>query len=303
MYVFPMTPGKLSGTPVSSGQGLQTNPGGQTVYDPVANVMWLANANLAASSAFGLPLCQNPTASTLCVNSDGAMSLDSANQFIANMDAAAYLGQKNWIMPAVDQSCSGYNYGSNLNPMGELFYGQFGLSKGMSAVAAPNIATGPFHNFQPYIYWSCLPASIQTVCQSDGPVANQEWSFSPGESPAIAPNTWIETKGANLAPASDSRIWQGSDFTGNQMPQQLDRVSATVNGKSAYVYYISPAQINVLTPPDAIGGAVRVVVTNNGAVGASFTAQARALSPSLFVFGGGPYIAATHCRRNAARSG
>ena len=120
-------------------------------------------------------------------------------------------------------------------------------------------------------------------------VANAE-----GESPAIAPNTWVEIKGVNLAPAGDSRIWQGSDIVGAQMPTQLDRVSALVNGKSAYVYYISPTQINVLTPPDAMTGPVQVNVTNNGATSSSFTAQAQTLSPSFFVFNGGPYIAAVH---------
>jgi len=120
-------------------------------------------------------------------------------------------------------------------------------------------------------------------------VANAE-----GESPTIAPNTWVEIKGANLAPAGDSRIWQTSDFAGNKLPTQLDGVSATVNGKSAYVYYISPTQVNILTPPDAIAGSVQVQVTNNGTAGAQFTAQAQAESPSFFVFNGGPYVGATH---------
>jgi hypothetical protein len=60
------------------------------------------------------------------------------------------------------------------------------------------------------------------------------------------------------------------------------------NGKPAYVYYISPTQISVLTPPDAMSGAVQVLVTNSGATSASFTAQAHATSPSFFVFNGGP---------------
>jgi uncharacterized protein (TIGR03437 family) len=120
-------------------------------------------------------------------------------------------------------------------------------------------------------------------------VANAE-----GGSSTIAPNTWLEIKGNNLAPAGDSRIWQGSDFAGNKLPTQMDGVSATVNGKGAYVYYISPAQINVLTPPDAMSGSVEVQVTNHGAVSAQFAAQALAASPSLFVFNGGPYVAATH---------
>jgi uncharacterized protein (TIGR03437 family) len=120
-------------------------------------------------------------------------------------------------------------------------------------------------------------------------VANAE-----GESPTIAPNTWLEIKGLNLAPAGDARIWQSSDFAGTTMPVQLDKVSATVNGKSAYVYYISPAQINILTPPDAMSGAVQVAVTNSGTATAAFSAQAQPISPSFFVFNGGPYVAAEH---------
>jgi len=120
-------------------------------------------------------------------------------------------------------------------------------------------------------------------------VANAE-----GESPTIAPNTWVEIKGSNLAPAGDIRTWQGSDFVNNQLPVQLDGVNVTVNGKSAYVYYISPTQVNILTPPDAMQGSVQVVVKNGGVASAAFSVQAQALSPSFFVFNGGPYVAATH---------
>jgi uncharacterized protein (TIGR03437 family) len=78
------------------------------------------------------------------------------------------------------------------------------------------------------------------------------------------------------------------------MPAQLDGVSVTVNGKPAYAYYISPVQLNILTPPDALSGPVTVQVTNNGVTSAAFTVQAQTLSPSFFVFNGGPYVAAEH---------
>jgi uncharacterized protein (TIGR03437 family) len=120
-------------------------------------------------------------------------------------------------------------------------------------------------------------------------VANAE-----GENPVIAPNTWVEIKGVNLAPAGDTRIWQGSDFVGGKMPVQLDGVGVTVNGKAAYVYYISPTQVNVLTPPDAMPASAQVQVTNSGTTSAAFTVQAQAESPSFFVFYGGTYVAATH---------
>jgi uncharacterized protein (TIGR03437 family) len=132
-----------------------------------------------------------------------------------------------------------------------------------------------------------------TITVQPGPVistvANAE-----GEKSTIAPNTWVEIKGSNLAPPGDSRTWQNSDFVNNQMPIQLDGVGATVNGKKAYVYYISPTQINILTAPDAMQGSVQVVVTNNLAASPSFAAQAQTLSPSFFVFNGGPYVAARH---------
>jgi hypothetical protein len=120
-------------------------------------------------------------------------------------------------------------------------------------------------------------------------VANAE-----GENPVIAPNTWVEIKGANLAPPNSTRIWQSSDFVNGQMPTSLSGVSATVNGKAAYIYYISPTQVNILTPPDTLSGPVTVQVTNNGMTSAAYTVATRAESPSFFVINGGPYVAALH---------
>ena len=115
-----------------------------------------------------------------------------------------------------------------------------------------------------------------------------------GGASTIAPNTWVTLKGSNLAPAGDSRIWQASDFVNNQLPTQLDGVSVTLNGEKAFVYYISPTQINILTPPDLAPGTVQVQVSTNAGVSASFGAVAQAESPSFFVIGGGPYAVATH---------
>ena len=120
-------------------------------------------------------------------------------------------------------------------------------------------------------------------------VANAE-----GEVPIIAPNTWVEIKGSNLSKPNDTRPWQGSDFVNGQMPANLDGVSVTVNGKSAFVYYISPTQINILTPPDSMPASVTVVVTTNAGVSAGFQVKAAPMSPSFFVFGAGPYVIATH---------
>ena len=115
-----------------------------------------------------------------------------------------------------------------------------------------------------------------------------------GGAPTIAPNTWVTLKGSSFAPTGDSRIWQTSDFVNNQLPTQLDGVSVTLNGENAFVYYISPTQINILTPPDLAAGTVEVQVATNAGTSGFFAAQAQAESPSFFIVGAGPYVVATH---------
>ncbi len=109
----------------------------------------------------------------------------------------------------------------------------------------------------------------------------------------IAPNTYITIKGTDLALADSNRIWQGDDFVNGKLPASLDGVSVTVNGKAAFVYYLSPTQINILTPPDAMTGAVAVQVTVKSAVSNAFNVGTQNVAPSFFTFGGA-YVAATH---------
>ena len=333
LFVIPMLAGRIAGTPSPVGTGLQVNPGGQTVYDPIANVTWLANANLAASNPFSLPSCAGPGNPHLCVSQSGAMNSDSANQFVANMNAAAYLGQSNWQLPNASPDCaSSYICTGTTAPFQTLFYTQLGFAPGMPVISQGNIAVGPFTGIRPYLYWTCGGDTVAAPCQY---VAAPGFQFSfwfnngftgtdvlahdmyvtayfPGsrtsttdpeiaevanaasEAPAIAPNTWVEIKGTKLTPSGDTREWQESDFIGGLMPTQLDNIGATVNGKRAYISYISPTQVNILTPPDAISGTVAVTVTNNGAPAAEFTIPAQTLSPAFFVFGAGPYVAAEH---------
>jgi uncharacterized protein (TIGR03437 family) len=121
-----------------------------------------------------------------------------------------------------------------------------------------------------------------------------------GEVPEIAQNTWVEIKGVNLAPAGVSSpdcapgyCWQGPDFVNNQLPIALHGVSVMVNGKPAFVYFISPTQVNVLTPLDSSQGPITVQVTTGVGTSGPVTVQLRPLAPGFFEFAGG-YAAATH---------
>jgi len=182
LYVLVMIKGKLPGTPPATGKGLEVNPGGQTVYDPVAQVTWLADANLAAKQTFGVA----------GINPDGSMEHAAAVQWVGAMNNAdqgrGYLGQRNWQMPETvgpDPSCSirtngTTGYDCTASPMGELFYKQLGLRRGESVVAAPDVKVGPFHDIQPYLYWACEAETAASVCQTAGPADGFEWNFSFG---------------------------------------------------------------------------------------------------------------------------
>jgi uncharacterized protein (TIGR03437 family) len=113
-------------------------------------------------------------------------------------------------------------------------------------------------------------------------------SFLPG----FSQGSWITIKGTNLA--GTTRIWTGADFVGNNLPTQLDGVGATVDGKPAYVYYVSPTQLNVLAPADAAQGPVQVQATYAGQTSASVSAVESTFSPAMFMFGplGQKYVAA-----------
>ncbi len=110
----------------------------------------------------------------------------------------------------------------------------------------------------------------------------------------IASGAWVTVSGANLASAP--RAWRDSDFIGNRLPTELDGVSVAINGRPAYVYYISPVQINALAPGDPAEGPVQVQVTNAQGRSAPVTARKQRFAPAFFPFEpeGRKYAAAVH---------
>jgi uncharacterized protein (TIGR03118 family) len=122
-------------------------------------------------------------------------------------------------------------------------------------------------------------------------------------STTIAPNTFVSIKGGALS--ATTRSWETSDFNGTALPTQLDNVSVSINGQPAYVSFISPSQINFLTPATLAPGPVQIQVTNNGLVSATVSATAQSSAPALFTIGavnaaGNSYIAATHANGSVA---
>jgi uncharacterized protein (TIGR03437 family) len=98
--------------------------------------------------------------------------------------------------------------------------------------------------------------------------------------PTISAGSWVTISGTGLS--QTTRIWTSGDFVGGQLPTVLDGVSATLNGKAAVIYYISPTQLNVLAPADSGSGAVPVVVTSPLGTSAAVSATVAAVAPAFF---------------------
>jgi hypothetical protein len=86
---------------VSADAALVSRAGGQAYYDTVLNITWLANANLAESNTFGLPRGDDVIAESGEISTIGRMYWDTAQAWIAAMNAANYFGSNNWRLPTV----------------------------------------------------------------------------------------------------------------------------------------------------------------------------------------------------------
>jgi uncharacterized protein (TIGR03118 family) len=108
----------------------------------------------------------------------------------------------------------------------------------------------------------------------------------------IGPNTFISIIGGSLG--TTTRSWTAADFSGTNLPTQLDGVSVTINDEPAFPVFVSPRQINVLTPADmAVGSPAKIVVSNNALTSTTIQVPVAAFAPAFFLLGG-KYAAAVH---------
>ena len=210
-YVLPMLNGKV------------IIPG--VVYDPNANVSWLADGNLAASNKMGLRQCKGlpakgapeTTCHEACVNANGTMTQSSAQCFITNMNTQSfggqkgYLGQTQWQLPSSSEGECLYNAcatQASKDPLASLYYNLLGLKAGDSVAA---ISTGMIHGFknvQPYLYWSCAAAEppkgspLIAPCSPTPQCTPAQGSPCPG----TGPMEWSFNFGIGLQGTDDMRM-------------------------------------------------------------------------------------------------
>jgi uncharacterized protein (TIGR03437 family) len=68
-----------------------------------------------------------------------------------------------------------------------------------------------------------------------------------------------------------------------------------VNGEAAYISYISPVQINLLTPTDLpLSGPIAVQVSDGLLTSSTVSVNAQPVAPAFFLFDAAGHIVATH---------
>jgi uncharacterized protein (TIGR03118 family) len=222
------------------------------------------------------------------LNSPWGMTIAPANFGVfANMLLVGNFG--NGIINAYDPA-AGTPLGALLNPSGSaiaidgLWALQVGNGKSGGDANAVYFTAGP--DAEQHGLFGSLQAA--PVLQTSNPVVNgADFLASSG----IAEYTWITIFGANMS--STTRSWTAADMPNGKLPTQLDNVSVTVDGKPAYIAYISPKQVNALVAADFTLGPVQVSTINQSLASNSASATMQAESPAFFISSGN-YAAALH---------
>jgi uncharacterized protein (TIGR03437 family) len=158
--------------------------------------------------------------------------------------------------------------------------------------AAGNAANGDMDITGDHIYTTTLTLSPSSGSGGGGgptiaAVVNGA-TFKPG----MAENMFVSLEGSGLA--TTTRGWASGDFKGNLLPTSLDGVSVKINNKPAFVQYVSPTLVNVISPVDTSVGPVALQLTLNGAVSNTMTVQKANFAPSFFLYNSDKYIVALH---------
>ena len=112
-------------------------------------------------------------------------------------------------------------------------------------------------------------------------------SFASG----LAPNTIVSVFGTNLS--WNTQTVSPGDMDGSTMPTNLAGVQVYFEGWPAYLYYVSPLQINLLVPASLLPGDFQFWVDRQGTRGPIVTVTLQSAAPALFEYPWGTAIA-TH---------
>ena len=219
-----------------------------------------------------------------------SIQLDTqGNVYVAGHNGCCSFVPVNPVQPGLNNDAG---FVAKLDPTGStllfssLIQGGFTL-RGLAVDAQENVYVTS------YTYDTTLPTTpgaFQTALKNPGTGNSYDgfiakFSLAPSITPGgivpvdstvntIQPGEWVSIYGANLAGAP-------ATWTGN-FPKSLGGASVTINGKSAYLWYVSPGQINLQAPDDSTTGTVPVVVTTTSG-SATSTVTLAPFAPSFLL--------------------
>jgi uncharacterized protein (TIGR03437 family) len=243
-----------------------SGPISTVVAEPVAFLTQSWISGLVLDAAGNMVVAGGTRATDLpTVNPAQAANAGRADAFAAILSAdGSKLNYSTYFGGSLDDAALAVALDSlgNVIVAGQTWSGDFPVADGSKA---------------PYTYGDGFLVKLAT-----GPPVISSVLNGAGFQPGIEAGSWVSIKGSNLS--NTTRTWAGSDFVNGNLPVSLDGVSVTIDGKPAFVEYVSPTQINVQAPSDSAVGSVNVVVTNNGAVSGPGTAQLQTAAPAFFTY-------------------
>ena len=127
-----------------------------------------------------------------------------------------------------------------------------------------------------YVNQAAAGTSISSLASITAPGVVNAASFSP----PISPGSFVTVYGQNLADTTTD--WSAA-IKNRVLPTSLGGVQVLIDRNNAFIYYVSPTQVNAIAPPDTASGSVEVdVITTHGTVPAF--ANLVPISPELFTY-------------------
>lgn len=107
--------------------------------------------------------------------------------------------------------------------------------------------------------------------------------------PALAPNTIVSIFGTNLSWGTYGL--HAGDIAAGVMPTTLGNVEIYFEGWPAYIYYVSPLQVNFLVPSDLVPGTFQFWLDRQGTRGPIVTVTLQNAAPAMFQLSAGAVVA------------
>jgi uncharacterized protein (TIGR03437 family) len=116
-----------------------------------------------------------------------------------------------------------------------------------------------------------------------------------GASSSVAPGSWIEIYGSNLAATTTQ--WTSANFNGADAPTNLGGVTVTVGGLPAYIDYVSAGQVNVEVPSGVPAGPQPLILSTASGTSPAYSVTVNTTEPGFwappnFKIAGSQYVGA-----------